>query len=67
VFGRLTKLLVFLKRARKKNRHKNSEASLAAGLAPEFRRTRGDKNHKVRLRFTRFGLAKYQYYFRAIC
>jgi hypothetical protein len=26
-----------------KERHKNSEASLAAGLAPEFRRTRGDK------------------------
>ncbi len=27
----------------KKRQHKNSEASLAAGLAPEFRRTRGDK------------------------
>lgn len=26
-----------------KRQHKNSEASLAAGLAPEFRRTRGDK------------------------
>jgi len=24
-------------------RRKNSEASLSAGLAPEFRRTRGDK------------------------
>ena len=27
----------------KKEQHKNSEASLSAGLAPEFRRTRGDK------------------------
>jgi hypothetical protein len=27
----------------KKRQHRNSEASLAAGLAPEFRRTRGDK------------------------
>lgn len=27
----------------RKEQHKNSEASLAAGLAPEFRRTRGDK------------------------
>jgi len=26
-----------------KKQHKNSEASLSAGLAPEFRRTRGDK------------------------
>jgi len=27
----------------KKKQHRNSEASLSAGLAPEFRRTRGDK------------------------
>ncbi len=27
----------------KKKEHKNSEASLSAGLAPEFRGTRGDK------------------------
>jgi hypothetical protein len=26
-----------------KRLHRNSEASLSAGLAPEFRRTRGDK------------------------
>ena len=26
-----------------KKQHENSEASLSAGLAPEFRRTRGDK------------------------
>jgi len=26
-----------------KKQHKNSEASLSAGLAPESRRTRGDK------------------------
>jgi hypothetical protein len=28
---------------KRKGQHKNSEASLSAGLAPEFRRTRGDK------------------------
>ncbi len=37
----------YWKNRMKKRRHKNSEASLSAGLAPEFRRTRGDKIIKL--------------------
>ena len=33
----------YWKNGMKKKQHKNSEASLSTGLAPEFRRTRGDK------------------------